>query len=56
MAIQPDVSYIIYATSSKEQTGNIIRFVNFEEGNTLSETRNDTEGGKNLMTIQLFHH
>ena len=35
----------MYATSSKEKTGNVITFVQFEEGNLLSETRNDTESG-----------
>ena len=46
MYMQPDVSYIPYATSSKEQTGGIITFAHFEEGGLLSETRNDTESGK----------
>ena len=32
-------------TSSREQTGNIITFVQFEEGGLLSETRNDAESG-----------
>ena len=30
-------------TSSREQTGNIIRFTQFEEGNILSETHEDAE-------------
>ena len=33
MAIQPTVSYIYYASSSREQIGNIITFTQFEEGN-----------------------
>ena len=33
------------ATSSKEQTGDVITFAQFEEGNTLNETRNDAEIG-----------
>ena len=41
MAIRPDVSYIPDATSSKEQTGSIITFAQFEVGNLLSETCND---------------
>ena len=45
MDIQPVVSYIPYATSSKEQTGDIITFIQFEEGNLVSETRNDAESG-----------
>ena len=43
MAMRPAVMYTSYATSSKEQTGDVIRFTQFEEGNLLSETRNDTE-------------
>ena len=45
MAMRPAVTYTPYATSSKEQTGNVIMFAQFEEGNLLSETRNDTESG-----------
>ena len=43
MATRPEVSYIHYATSSTEQTGNIITLTQFEEENLLSETCNDTE-------------
>ena len=43
MAMFPAVTYTLYATSSKEKTGNVITFAQFEEGNLLSETRNDTE-------------
>ena len=43
MAMRPAVRYTPYATSSKEQTGDVITFAQFEEGNLLSETRNDTE-------------
>ena len=32
LAMQPAVSYILYATSSHEQTGNVITFAQFEEG------------------------
>ena len=45
MAMRPAVTYTPYATSSKEQTGDVITFTQFEEGNLLSETRNDTESG-----------
>ena len=45
MDIRPYVSYIPYDKSSKEQTGNIIMFTQFEEGDLLSEIRNDTESG-----------
>ena len=33
------VTYISYATSLKEQTGDVITFARFEEGNILTETR-----------------
>ena len=36
MAVRPAVTYTPYATSSKEQ---------FEEGNIITETHNDTESG-----------
>ena len=39
------MSYIPYATSSKEQTGDIITFAQFEKGNLLSESCNDIESG-----------
>ena len=43
MVIRPTVTYTPYATSSKEHTGNVITFAQFEEGNLISETCNDTE-------------
>ena len=45
MYVRPYVKYTPCATSSREQTGNIITFAQFEEGNLLSETRNDAESG-----------
>ena len=45
MAMRLTVTYTPYATYSKEQTGNVITFAQFEEGNLLTETRNDTESG-----------
>ena len=45
MAIHMDVSYIPCATSSGEQTGDIIMFVQFEEGGLLSKTRDDAGSG-----------
>ena len=33
MVMRPEVTYTPYATSSKEQTGDIITFAQFEEGN-----------------------
>ena len=41
MAMRPEVTYTPYATSLKEQTGNVITFTQFEEGNILTEPRND---------------
>ena len=43
MAMRPAVTDTPYATSSKEQTGDVITFAQFEEGNILTETRNDAE-------------
>ena len=43
--MRPVVTYTPYATSSKEQTGDVITFVHFEEGNILTETCNDAESG-----------
>ena len=37
--------YTPYATSTKEQTGDVIRFTQFEEGIILNETHNDAESG-----------
>ena len=41
--MRPEVTYTPYVTSSKEKTGDVITFAQFEEGNLLSETRNNTE-------------
>ena len=43
MAMCQTVTYTPYATSSKEKTGDVITFVQFEEGDLISETRNNTE-------------
>ena len=43
--MRPSVTYTLYATSSKEQTSDVITSAQFEEGSLLSETRNDTESG-----------
>ena len=45
MAMRPAVTYTPYMTSSKEKTGNVITFAQFEEENILTETRNDVESG-----------
>ena len=46
MAVRPVMSYTAYATSLKEKTSNIITFPQFEEGNLLSENRDDAESGE----------
>ena len=43
MAMRLAVTYTPYATSSKEQTVDVITFAQFEEGSILNETRNDAE-------------
>ena len=44
--MRPAVAYTPYTTSSsKEQTGNVITFTQFEEGDILTETCNDAESG-----------
>ena len=45
MDMRPYVTYTTYAKSSKEQTGDIITFVQVEEGNISTKTCNDTESG-----------
>ena len=45
MAMRPAVTYNLYATCSKEQNGDVITFAQFEEGNLVTETHNDTESG-----------
>ena len=41
--MRPAVTYTPCATSSREQTVNIITVTQFEEGDILSETRNEAE-------------
>ena len=45
MVMRPTVKYTSDATSLKEQTGNAITFTQFEEGEILTETRNNSESG-----------
>ena len=45
MAMRLAVTYTLYAVSSREQTGDVITFTKFEEGNILTETLNDAESG-----------
>ena len=51
MAMRPSVSYIPCNTSSKEQTGDIITFTQFEEGGLLSENRDDSGDESNDDSI-----
>ena len=41
--MRPAVTYTPCATSLGGQTGDIITFAQFEEGNILTKTRNDAE-------------
>ena len=45
MAMNPEMTYTPCAISSREQTGGIITFTQFEEGNLVSETCNNAESG-----------
>ena len=45
MSIFPEVTYTPCATSLREQTGDIIMFAQFEEGDILNKTRNNAESG-----------
>ena len=40
------VTYTPYATSPKEQTGDVMMFAQFEEGDILTEACNNTESGE----------
>ena len=65
MATHQAVSYITYAAYSREKTGNITTFAQFEEGNLWSETQNllaethdntesDNESDENLTMSPLI--
>ena len=45
MAMCPSMIYTPCATSPMKKTGDIVTFTQFEEGNLLSETRNNSESG-----------
>ena len=45
VAMCHSVTYTPYDTSSKEKTGDIIKFTQFEEWKLLSKTREDAESG-----------
>ena len=48
MAMRTSVMYTPCATYSREQTGNIITFTQFEEGDLLSKTREYAESNENI--------
>ena len=54
LTMRPSVSYILYTTSSHEQTGNIITFEKFEEVD-LVENRRSAEKDKSNR-LQLTSH
>ena len=41
--MRTDVTYIPYDTSPREQTGDIIKFTQFKQGNLLYETHENAE-------------
>ena len=43
MVMRPAVKYTLYGTSLREQTGDVITFAQFEEGNILTKTFNGAE-------------
>ena len=45
MEMRSAVTYKPWATSSREQTGDLITFAQFEEGNIWTKTRNNAEIG-----------
>ena len=45
MAMRHTVTYTPNATSSKKQTGDVITFAQFEDGNILTKTCNNVESG-----------
>ena len=53
MAMCPEVTYTLYETYSKEQTGDIITFTHFEERNILTENKTIQKAVTNPITNQL---
>ena len=49
--MRPSLSYILYTTSDHEQTGNIITFEQFEEGNLVENERNAEKYESHLFSI-----
>ena len=57
IAVRPSVTYTPYAMSSEEQTGDVITFAQFEEGEILTKTLSNAESGdesnnKSIMIIE----
>ena len=52
--MRPEETYTPYATSSIEQTAYVITFTQFEEGNILTETCNDSESGEKSNSESLM--
>ena len=50
--MQPAFSYILYATSSHEQTGDIITFAHFEDKKLVETKGNEEEYGSILYSIE----
>ena len=50
LAMWLEVSYILYATSYNEQTGNIITFAQFAEGD-LAENERNTEEDESISSL-----
>ena len=53
MAMRPAITYTPYATSSKEQIGDMITFSHFEEGNLSTELLTIQKAVTNLTANQL---
>ena len=54
IALRPAVTYTPYAASSKGETGDVITFAQFEEGDLLIVTRNDIESGDESYSESLM--
>ena len=54
IVMRPAVTFTPYATSSKEQTGDVITFAQFDEGRLLTETCNDTKSGDKSYSESLM--
>ena len=55
MAMRPAVTYTPYATSSKEQTGDVITFTRFQKGNILPENCRYPRVSKRISCIRTLY-